>query len=47
MKVMSLWTLFEVWFTSTVFYKEIILHEKEIVQYLQNCKNQDFNQGHF
>ena len=47
MKVMSPWTLFEVLVTSVVICKQRLLHENEIVQYLENFKYQDVNQGHF
>ena len=46
-KVMSAWTLFELFLTSAVICKIILLHENEIVQYLQNCKYQDINKGYF
>ena len=39
--------LFEILITSAVICKERLLHENEIVQYLQNYKYQDINQGHF
>ena len=39
--------LFEILITSVVICKERLLHENEIVQYLQNYKYQDINQGHF
>ena len=35
-KVMSPWAPFEILLTSVVICKQIILHENEIVQYLQN-----------
>ena len=46
-KVMSTWTLSEILITSAVIWKQILLLENEIVQYLQNYKYKDVNQGHF
>ena len=47
MKVMPLWTHFELLLMSAVICKQRLLHEKEIVQYLQNHKYQNINQDHF
>ena len=47
MKAKSAWTLFNLFFTSAVIWKQRLLRENEIVQCLQNCKYQDINQGHF
>ena len=47
MKVMSTWTLSEILITSAVIWKQILLLENEIVQYLQNYKYKDVNQRHF
>ena len=41
------WILFEILLTSAVICKQRFLHEAEIVQYLQNYKHQDINQGQF
>ena len=39
-------TVFEILFTSAIMYIQIVLHENEILQYLQNYKRQEFDQGH-
>ena len=44
--VMSPQALFEILLTTVVICKQRFLHENEIVQYLQNYKFQDVNQGH-
>ena len=41
------WKLSEVSVSSAVICKQRLLHEYEIVKYLQNCKYQDINAGHF
>ena len=41
------WILFEISLRSAVICKQRFLQENEIVQYLQNYKYQDYNQGHF
>ena len=41
------WKLSEVSVTSAVICKQRLLHEYEIVKYLQNCKYQDINAGRF
>ena len=46
-KAMLPWILFEILLTSAGIYKQRFLHENKIVQYLQNYKYQDINQGHF
>ena len=46
MKVMSAWALFELLLLSTVIYKQRILNENEIVQYVQNYKYKGINQDH-
>ena len=43
---MSRWVLFEILLTSAVIGKQRLLHENEIVQYLQNYKWWDVNQSH-
>ena len=46
-KVRSHWTVFEIFLTSAVIiYIERVLHGKEIVQYLQNYKHHEVDQGH-
>ena len=44
MKVMSPWTLLVM---PAVIFKQRLLHEKEIMLYLQTYKYQDVNQSHF
>ena len=44
---MSLWALFKILLMSAVICEQRFLHENEIVQYLQNCKCKDVDQGHF
>ena len=39
------WIVFEILFTSAIIYIYRVLHRK-IVQYLQNCKRHEFDQGH-
>ena len=46
-KAMLTWILFKILLTLAVISKQKFLHEKETVQYLQNYKYQDINQGHF
>ena len=46
-KTMSRRTLFKVLLTSAVIYKQRIWLENEIVQYLQNYRCKDVNQGNF
>ena len=46
-EAMSPWALSEILLTSAVICKQRLQHENESVQYLQNYKYQDGNQGHF
>ena len=39
--------LFEILLMLAVIWKQRFLHQREIMQYLQNCKYQDVNQSHF
>ena len=39
-------TVFEILFTSAIMYIQRVLHENEILQYLQNYKRHEFDQGH-
>ena len=41
------WILFEILLTLAVNCKQKFLHENEIVQYCQNYRHQEVNQGHF
>ena len=45
-KVRLRWTAFEILLTSVIICIQRVLHGKEIVQYLQNYKRHDFDQGH-
>ena len=45
-KSMLPWILYEILLTSAIICKQRFLHKNEIVQYLQNYKYQDVNQGH-
>ena len=45
-KVRSALTVFKILLTSVVICIKRVLHEKEIVQYLQNYKHHDVDQGH-
>ena len=47
MKVMPLWTHFELLLMSAVICKQRLLHKSQIVQYLQNYKYQDINSRPF
>ena len=40
------WTVFEILFTSAIMCIQRGLHGNEIVQYLQNYKHHEFDQGH-
>ena len=46
-KAMLLGSLFEILITSAVICKERLLQEDKIVQYFENYKSQDVNQGYF
>ena len=45
-KVRLRWTAFEILLTSAIICIQRVLHGKEIVQYLQNYKRHEFDQGH-
>ena len=46
-KIRSLGTLFVILLTSAVICKQSLLHENDIMQYLQNCKCYNVGQDHF
>ena len=46
-KAMLPWIFLKISLTLAVIYKQRFLHENEIVQYLQNYKYQNINEGHF
>ena len=45
-KVRLPWTTFEILLTSAIICIQRVLHGNEIVQYLQNYKRHEFDQGH-
>ena len=45
-KVRLRWTAFEILLTSAIICIQRVLHGNEIVQYLQNYKRHEFDQGH-
>ena len=45
-KVRSRWTVFKISLTSAVICIERVLHGEEIIQYLQNYKRHEVDQGH-
>ena len=46
-KIRSLGTLFVILLTAAVICKQSLLHENDIMQYLQNCKCYNVGQDHF
>ena len=45
-KVSLRWTVFEILLTLAIIFIQKVLHGNEIVQYLQNYKRHEFDQGY-